>query len=318
MSDESYWWDRTGRPDAELQTWERELAPFRYAKRTSKPRWQYAVAAAAVLLMLATVWMMRRTDTMVVVVRMEGDLTIAGRPGRAGTVVPQGQRLETQAGGRALLRLGTLGEVELVDEVALVVAPAKAGRITLRLAKGELRARIAADPYAFRVETPGAVVDDMGCAYQVVTDPAGNGWLRVSEGWVRLQSNGIESLVVEGTEAALRTQTGPGVPYRKDIDPALRRVAEAITDGQTPDGLALSEALRQAQRADAPTLLNLLWRAPEPHAELIFKALAAQHPPPSSVRWERFQAGDLTAVAEWWPKLGFRKTVKLPPAFYAN
>lgn len=318
MTDGSYMWDRTGAADPELQRWERELAPFRRRHGPRRVPVRYAVAAAVIILAAAAAWFMRVPDDAVIITSLEGELLIDGKPASKGARVREGQRVETGRGGHVVVRAGSLGHVELVDRAALVLTSAREGRIRVRMESGDLRARIAAAPYAFRVETPGAVADDMGCAYQIVTDSAGNGWLRVTEGWVRLRSRGIDSLVVEGTEAALRTETGPGIPFREGAGPALRSLAGTITAGSVPDAGELALALQQARPEDTVTLLNLLWRAPLPVAQPIFTRLAAQYPPPDTVVWQRFQNRDLTAVAEWWPRLGFRKTVKLPPAFYPN
>lgn len=322
MSDESYAWDRSGSIDPELERWERELAPFRYDNRrraAGRQAWRRfaGAAAAAVALAVAASRLFLGPDGIAITVA-SGGVSLNGKPAAPGARVQAGERVVTAHGGQAVLAMGPMGSIELKESSAIIVAASGGGRLTMKLEHGDLRARITARPYAFRVETPTAAADDMGCAYQIVTDSAGSGWLRVTEGWVRLRSRGIDSLVIEGTDAALRTESGPGVPIRKGAHAAVRSLAEKITAGSNPGPRELASALEHAGGEDAATLLNLLWRAPPRIAEPIYRRLAAQHPPPPAVEWKRFENRDLTAVAEWWPRLGFRKTVKLPPAFYPN
>jgi hypothetical protein len=102
-----------------------------------------------------------------------------------------------------------------------------------------------------------------------------------------------------------------------DAPPLLRQLAADVAAGnQTLH--TLPPALQQSRPSDAITLLNLLWRTPEPERRLVYQRLVEWKPPPETVSWERLQREDWTVIAEWWPHLGFRKTVKLPPRFYAN
>jgi len=318
MSETPWAWDKTGSVDKELEHWENELARFRYQPARSRyknRRW--LVAAAVLLLAVGTAWSVY-WSRICALSEIAGDVLLNGAPARAGQRLRPGDRLVTQAKAGAAIRLGAHGSILVSERSALILVKDSGRRRTIRIDYGAIQASVSAPPYAFTVETAASVAHDMGCAYQITTNAEGAGSLRVTEGWVRLLSQGVESLVIEGSEAELRTPSGPGVPITQNAPRSIRILADRMTSGLATTDALLDSALAEAQASDAITLLNLLWRAPEHERSLIYRRLAELKAPPEKVSWDRFRKKDWTAVAEWWPNLGFRKTVKLPSRFYAN
>ena len=318
----SYDWDRSGPVDPELVLWEQALAryghslkPYRHRQRAWMP---LAIVASVILLLAAggVWWDLNLRATKVTATR--GQVSINGQSAGGGARIRRGDKLTTGPRSRATVRFGKLGFLELFENSSLVLVAAAGNKTRVHLERGRLQAAIYGEPYAFTVETPVALADDMGCGYEISTDTAGHGFLRVTEGWVRLRARGVESLVIEGTEAALLTPSGPGVPVMKGASKDLRSLAGQATAGTAISDAALDAALAQSRPSDAITLLNLLWRVPGHRAVRIFARLAELHPPPPEVSWGRFQKQDWTAVADWWPYLGFKKSIKLPPVFYQN
>src|SRR5438876_1202274 len=100
--------------------------------------------------------------------------------------------------------------------------------------RGRMSARISAPPKLFFVNTPSAVAEDLGCAYTLEVDDAGNSLLRVTLGWVALQLKDRESLVPAGAACATRPGIGPGTPYFEDAS-ELFRTALAKLDFEPND-----------------------------------------------------------------------------------
>jgi hypothetical protein len=162
-------------------------------------------------------------------------------------------------------------------------------REVMALERGSFDALIIADPYRFRVVTPGAQLDDLGCAYEVSVDGRGAGRVGVSLGWVRAHGAGLDSFVSQGYEASFEPGKPPSEP---------RRVGK-IPEGPDPLGL-----------------LHQVWRGHTEELRLAaFAELARAYPPPPGVTPERARRGDRRLVREWWPKLPLGKEIAFPDGY---
>jgi len=216
MSD--YLFDKQGEPDPEIARLERLLAPMAY--RGGRPTVSplpaparrrrvvvFAVGALGLAVLLAFLWLRPGA-------RGWEARTLAGAPTVEGHALASrlavGAWLETGA-GRALLRVGGLGTVELAPGTRARIVETGAAQERLELSRGGLSARIGAPPRRFVVETPRARVIDLGCAFELTVDDAGAGRLVVTEGRVALAGAGREVVVPAGARCEL-TAGGPGVP----------------------------------------------------------------------------------------------------------
>jgi hypothetical protein len=286
---EDWLWDRSGPPDEQIERLEKTLAPLRYRHRLRKPAprryWAAAAAVVAAAVALALWSVPRAPET-------------AWRV--SGTQVRQGDVLRTRGGGLTL-------EAESVGRVD--VAPDSVVRATsgkrLRLDRGQLHAFIWAPPREFVVDTPSARAVDLGCEYTLNVDPAGDGLLKVSMGWVAFAVNGRESFIPAGAECRTRKRGGPGIPYYDDAPAALRTAVEAFDGG---DHRAVGAILAAARERDGLTVWHLLTRVSEADRAPVFDRLAELVPMLPGLTREGVLRGDPQMIDRCWDALGLENT----------
>jgi hypothetical protein len=303
MSDQ-YLWDRTGEPDLEIARLEGLLSVYRRQSVVVRGRGPHSLrgpawfSAIAAILILGAFLGVREYQHRTV----GWDVTIAGQR----RALAPGEIVETNLQSRALLRVGNIGEVELGPGSRARLLEAAKNRQKIFLEHGSLKAHIVADPWVFLVESPSFTAYDMGCAYEITIDESGNGYLRVTSGWVNFQGHDVHrALVIEGAVAEI-TAAGPGVPYFEDAPADFRVRLRSLSDE------SLNAVLAEARPRDAITLINLFWRLDTEQRGRVFDRLAALWPPPPGVNRERAVSGDYGIVGEWWPSLGMRVPRKLP------
>ncbi len=211
-----------------------------------------------------------------------------------------GDTLATAAGARALLEVGRIGhvEVEPATHVALLAARATAHR--LRLTRGTIHARIAAPPRLFVVETPAGTAVDLGCAYRLEVDSAGNADIRVTLGWIAFEDRGRESLVPAGMRLRARLGRGVGTPHADDAPESLRVALDAYDAG---DADALDAVLGAARSRDAVTLWHLLARTDGAARARVADRLLSLVPPPEAVQRDGLLRLDRRQLRLYWTRL---------------
>lgn len=330
-----YLWDRSGRPDPEVEALERLLAPLGHrggplahlggrpaaASAAAPPRRWAAVAvplalAAAVVLMIAGTWVARPDPAALRTAAapagswtfepVSGAARLASEPIETGVRVPADRWLETGPGASARLSAGDVGVLRIGPHSRLRVVSDAPGAHRLALARGSVDAFIWASPRQFFIETPSAVAVDLGCAYRLEVDEDGTGRLRVTLGWVGFEWDGRESLVPSGAICTTRPGRGPGTPHFEEATPGFRAALEVLdAKGGPGNKEALERLLREARPRDALSLWHLLTRLDRPSAAHVFDRLAALAPPPPQVSKEQVLAGDRPALDAWWDSLGF-------------
>ena len=283
-----YLWDRSGRPDPEVEALERLLGPLRHGVRscisapcTSDPvvapaqdaemqdltpqggsRWRPAVIplalAAAVALLVAGTWVARPDPAAMRTAAapagswtfepVSGTARLASEPIASQVRVPTDRWLETGPGASARLSAGDVGTLRIGPLSRLRLVRDAPGAHRLALARGSLDAFIWASPRQFFIETPSAVAVDLGCAYRLEVDEDGTGRLRVTLGWVGFEWDGRESLVPSGAVCTTRPGRGPGTPHFEDATPAFRRALDAIDLGGVQADTATLDRLLREAR----------------------------------------------------------------------
>lgn len=229
--------------------------------------------------------------------------TLAGSPRLDARALPAtaglrvGQWLETDATSRAQVAVAAIGEVRLAPNSRVRLIETSPTEHRLELARGQLTALIWAPPRLFFVETPSATAIDLGCAYTLDVDDAGNGTLHVTSGYVALQHGDRESVISAGQMCATRRGAGPGTPFVADAPAALRAALDDFDFKNT--AAALPALLAAARPADAVTLWHLLSRVAPPARASVFDALAAHHTPPANVTRAGILAGDAAMRRAW-------------------
>jgi hypothetical protein len=312
-----YLWDGRGEPDPEVERLERVLLPLRHQpkplelsevepRRALRPfggvlvtlaaAAGFVVAVAGPLLFARPGWEVER---------------LAGTPRVGERVVADkgrlsaGDWLTTDAGSRARLKIGDIGEVVLEPGSRLGLVDPGRRQHRLTLPKGAMHARIGAPPGKFYVDTPAATAVDLGCEYRLEVDESGAGALSVLLGYVGFEWHGRESYVPERARCLTRPELGPGTPFYADASDAFRRALERFDfDSAGPERLgALGLVLSEARPRDALSLWHLLLRAPEAQRGLVFDRLAELLPPPQGVTREGVLRGDRAMLDSWWDLL---------------
>ena len=219
-----------------------------------------------------------------------------------------GQWLETDTTSRAQIVVSDIGQVEIDPNTRVRLVETKPTEHRLELAQGRLSARISAPPKLFFVDTPSGVAEDLGCAYTLEVDKAGNSLLRVTMGWVSLQLKDRESVVPAGAACATKPGIGPGTPYFEDASEQFRVALSRVDferdmgDYVAPLGIVLSSA----RVRDTLTLWNLLPRVSSAERPLVYDRLAKLAPPPPGVTREGVLKLNQQMLDAWKEQLEFR------------
>lgn len=218
-----------------------------------------------------------------------------------------GEWLETDTNSRAQINVSDIGEVEIDPNTRVRLVETKPTEHRLELAQGRLSARISAPPKLFFVNTPSGIAEDLGCAYTLEVDAAGNSLLRVTAGWVALQLKDRESMVPAGAACATRPGIGPGTPYFEDASESFRAALRKLDfeSGATDASKSLETLLNGARVRDTITLWHLLTRVDGKDRVLVYERMAALVPPPSGVTREGILALNQQMLDSWKDKLEF-------------
>lgn len=302
MSD--YLWNPLHEPDPDVKAFEERLAPLRREPPSLRelpdrspslpPSWRRLFVAApallaASLLVAASLAFLARGKGWEV--RWEGERT---------TRLARGEWLET-GGATARLRVGRIGTLTLEPGTRLRLVSDSPRDHRVALARGTVHAEIQAPPRRFFVETPVTTAIDLGCAYTLSTDEAGNGLLRVRAGWVsfeRRTAGALDEVVVPaGASCRVSARRGPGVPAWDDApEPFLSALARWEESAESAgDAPPLDDLLRAARPRDGLTLLALAPRLDIAGREAVFDRLADLSPTAALPSRDRFVAGDAGA-----------------------
>ena len=307
--------DHHGRPA--LSQNRRRLIPF-----LMQPRFVLAsLLLVALVIGLAAFWLRHSPKSLVPlgpswdVARLDGAPRIGSDLISDKAKLGIGQWLETDTNSRAQISVSDIGQVEIDPNSRVRLVETKPTEHRLELAQGRLSARISAPPKLFFVNTPSGVAEDLGCAYTLEVDKAGNSLLRVTTGWVSLQLKDRESVVPAGAACATRPGTGPGTPYFEDASETFRAALYKVDSdhdsaGQT-DTTSLKVVLSNARVRDTLTLWNLLPRVSGADRALVYDRLAALVPPPSGVTREGVLKLNQQMLDAWKEQLEYRWSDRL-------
>lgn len=212
-----------------------------------------------------------------------------------------GEWLETDANSRARIKVADIGRVEIDPGTRLRLVETKPTEHRIELARGRMHAQIWAPPRLFFVDTPSAIAADLGCAYTLEVDDAGRGTLRVTSGWVALETKGAdarESVVPTGAACVTQPGTGPGTPYFEDAGAAFVAALSRF-DFARGGADSLTVLLNDARPRDTLTLWHLLVRTSGTERVRVFDRLAQLAPPPANVTRAGVLALDRAMLDDW-------------------
>jgi hypothetical protein len=268
------------------------------------------VAATIILLFGCALWLRpQRTATgQWNVARLGGapriDSRAIGDAGKLGV----GQMLETDAASRAQIEVATIGRVQIDPNSRVRLLETNPDEHRLELERGRLSAVISAPPRLFFVNTPSGVAEDLGCAYTLEVNDAGDTVLHVTLGWVALQLVDRESAVPAGAACAMKRGVGPGTPYYEDATQSFRTALTKFdfAANASEKSSALTNVLSEARARDAMTLWYLLLRANENERAGVYDRLTALVTPPQDVTRNGVLSLDPQMLDRWKIQLSIR------------
>jgi hypothetical protein len=210
------------------------------------------------------------------------------------------------ASAEATLQIENVGEVRVEPNSRLRVLESKPDEYRMELRQGTLHATVWAPPRLFFVETPSATAIDLGCAYDLSVDEAGDSVLRVTTGVVELASKGRSSIVLTGWMAKTRRHAGPGTPYVEGSSNELLQALDTIDFAQDPaaKAAALDVVLTAVHDYDVITLWHLLPRVEAESRRRIHAKMLELSSAPRGVTTEGIAQLDPGMLALWKSHLG--------------
>ena len=270
-----------------------------------RPRWPRFAAVGAALVVaigVAFFYYLRSTEGSWSVTALSGTVKIGSSYTSDTGRLAVGDWLVTDDTARARIGVGLIGQVEVDSNSRVRLLEAGMTENRLELERGRLQARISAPPRLFFVNTPSAEAIDLGCAYTLEVDEEGNGFLRVTSGWVALVRDGRESYVPRGAMCSMRPDVGPGTPYFEDVSDNFRRSLERF-DFDNGGDEALQTVLDEARARDTFSLWHLLSRVDQSRRSLVFDRMVALVGPPSGITRESVMRLDRDALELWKEEL---------------
>ena len=231
--------------------------------------------------------------------------------------IPPGVWLETPATSRVRIDFGEIGKLDVSPGTKLRLVRSTPQEQRLELARGKIHAKIDAPPRLFVIQTRAAVAVDLGCEYELEVDDAGAGKLVVKNGFVALETPPKEvwgpgptrsTLVPRNAEAAIHSDTGPGLPIWSREPESIKAAARRFdVHPETPE--VFETIFAGLGDRDTLTLVHLLDRVDGERRTRVLAKLEVIAPPKPGVR-DRLLAGDADAIAgyrdalvpRWFPK----------------
>jgi hypothetical protein len=261
-------------------------------------RWpRFALAGLALVIIAGLIFLTRggSSGEPLSVQRLTGAPLVNGRQVTTSTRLGPGEACVTDAKSSAKVKLAGLGDVELLpsSRLRLVQSNSKSRRFALEV--GSLRASVSAPPRLFIVDTPSASAVDLGCAYELSVLPSGGSLLRVTAGWVVLESKDGGAYLRTGMACESSASGKLQIPYYEDATEAfklaLREYEATRTDLQT--------VLDTARPKDALTIWHLFPRTSGQDREAVFDKLDQFAPAPSGVTRPGVLALDHSMLGKW-------------------
>jgi anti-sigma factor RsiW len=294
---------RLSAPDSLWQEVDSLLGKEPSPVRSMSWRKQMAIAAAiAVVFSLGIVWLYNSRKSPAKawqVTRLGGTPRIGSETISSRGSLAIGEWLETDGHSRARIAVGSIGNVEIDENTRVRLVETRPTEHRLELARGKMSARIWAPPRLFFVDTPSAVAADLGCEYTLEVNDKGAGRLRVTSGWVALQSKERESIVPAGASCETELGAGPGTPYFDDSSPEFQNALRDFDKNPASRTDALASMLNQSRARDTLTLWHLLARVNDEDRVRVYEKMAGFVPLPAGVTREGVLKLDQKMLEQW-------------------
>ena len=277
------------------------------ANRVQRSSWTFAfrIAAALILAFGSFLLTIKAPGEAWEVARLEGTPRIDDKQIVQSEQLAVGQWLETDERSRARIAIANIGHAEIGPGSKLRLLVTRDTEHRLELQKGHMSARVTSPPRIFIVETPSGTAVDLGCAYDLFVNEAGNGTIHVTSGEVSMEFNGVESFVPTGTMCETKRGVGPGTPY-SDLSSETMRHSLRRFDFEKSGKGDLKSILAMATNVDAITLWHLLSRVDTAERGRVYDRFAILIPPPKGVTREGILELDRNMLENWLDEFAAR------------
>ncbi len=215
-----------------------------------------------------------------------------------------GDWLETDDKSRARLKVGLIGEVDVQPKSRLKLLETTPTEHRISLDRGKINAAIWAPPRIFFVETPSATAIDLGCMYTLEVAEDGSGILKVTSGWVALQSGDNESLIPTDAMCKTKKSYGPGTPYFEDASREFKTALDEF-DFSKNKNAALITILKEARAKDVLSLWHILSKVKNEERKRTFDRLAELIEIREGITSEGIMNGNQEMMDVLWESLGY-------------
>jgi hypothetical protein len=268
--------------------------------------WWPAFAALAVLMAAGLyLGLTSRAKAKWEVVRLEGAPSLGSHHLGEKGLMAEGQWLQTDASSKAVIHVGSIGIVQVDPNSRVRLVAARITEHRLALARGHISAMVTAPPRLFFVDTPSTTAVDLGCAYTMDVDEAGNGLMQVTLGWVSLERNDRESLVPAGASCRTHAKMGPGTPFFDDAADSLKKALIEI-DFEKRGSTALETVLSAARVRDTLTLWHLLSRVDRADRLRVYTRMVMLVPLPDGISPAKALQLDPETLKHWREELAWK------------
>ena len=209
-----------------------------------------------------------------------------------------GEILETGENSRAKIEVADIGQVEIAPNSLVKLVNSSDTEHRLALEYGSLEAKIFAPPRLFVVDTPTAQAVDLGCAYTLDVDKAGNSKLHVTSGYVALERDGRESIVPAGAFCLTRRGRGLGTPFFETASDEFKEDLRKF-DFETGGEKYLDSIIEKAKAKDTLTLWHLIPRVSGKDREKVFKKILKFAKLPYGVTKKGILEADKAMLNDW-------------------
>jgi hypothetical protein len=323
---EDYLWNKAGESDPEVERletllgsfhlqspqpmWQEKITPKRNLLSRAKLRWPPILALAAVFSVVVAFFIRGRfewlPDKAWQVSALRGTPRLAGKAMNVNANLAVGQTIETDTASRARVHVAALGVVDVEPDSRMRLIATQEKRHRMLLEFGTISVHMWAPPFSLAVETPSAVLFDLGCAFTLHVEKGGRGTVHVTSGWVEFETPSRNIVIPAGAEAVALPLIGPGTPYYTDATTAFKA---SVTDFDThPEDeavrtSALRSILETARSRDAVTLLSLLNQVSPLERRMIVDRLDRLVPLPAGYTRDEIVAIQTDALSAYWQAL---------------
>jgi hypothetical protein len=214
-----------------------------------------------------------------------------------------GEKLITDSESRARLKLESIGEIDIEPKTEIQFIETKTFEQRLILAKGQIAARTWIKPKTFSIETPSAIITDLGCEYNLVVNDRASTSLYVESGWVQMQYKNTKALLCAGTMCISDSLTGVGTPFFKDATKLFKESLYKL-DISSNNKSELVKVLSESRPNDLISLFNLLKRLDRESRRKIFDRISSLFKIPKGITREGIMNGNDDMMGRLWTGLG--------------